>query len=170
MGSDCTVSKSRNPVVTAILTFLTQIGIRFELVELPQATFLPGLDLRNGVLLIDEARLRYPGDILHEAGHLAIVPAQRRITVNHDAGADGGEEMAAIAWSYAAALYLQIEPKVVFHGHGYRGGAQAILENFAQGRYFGVPVLQWLGMTMDGKTAKEHGIPAYPQMSRWVVD
>src|SRR5262249_47941140 len=32
----------------------------------PEPTFLPGLDIRHGAILLDEARLSYPGDILHE--------------------------------------------------------------------------------------------------------
>ena len=131
---------------------------------------MPGIDVRNGVLLIDVARLAYPGDILHEAGHLAVVPAERRRTLTHDVGADPGEEMAAIAWSYAAAIHLHIEPSVVFHDHGYGGGAQAILDNFGQGHYFGVPVLEWLGLTVGSKTARQRGILAYPRMVKWVVD
>jgi hypothetical protein len=157
-------------VLSKILTFLAEIGIAAELVELPEGTFLPGIDIRDGVLLIDEARLAYPGDVLHEAGHLAIIPAEKRKTTNHDAGADGGAEMAAIAWSYAAALHLQIDLAVVFHEHGYRGGARAIIDNFAQGRYVGVPVLEWLGMTVGAKTARQSGLPAYPHMSKWALD
>jgi hypothetical protein len=162
--------KSKNPIIAKILAFLAEIGIDAELVQLPDGTFLPGLDIKNGALLIDEARLTYPGDILHEAGHLAIISAEQRKAINHDAGADAGQEMTAIAWSYAAAIHLQIEPSVVFHEDGYRGGSQAILENFAQGRYIGVPVLEWLGLTLGAKTAQEHGVPAYPHMVKWVVD
>lgn len=170
MPSDRIVRESKKPVLKTILAFLSEIGIPFELSELSEQTFLPGLDVQNGVLVIDESRLAYPGDVLHEAGHLAIIPARRRVTVNHDAGADGGEEMAAIAWSYAAAIHLQIEPSVVFHDHGYRGGARAILDNFAQGRYVGVPVLEWLGLTVDSKNARQRAVPAYPHMIKWVVD
>src|SRR5262249_59735944 len=124
--SSAHLSKPENLLITRVLAFLAEIGIRAELAQLSGETFLPGIDIRNGVLLIDEARLTYPGDILHEAGHLALIPAERRRTVNHDAGADGGEEMAAIAWSYAAAIHLQIEPSMVFHDDGYRGGGRAL--------------------------------------------
>jgi hypothetical protein len=169
MPGEFTPSQPKNPMIAKMLAFLSDVGIDIQLVQLSDETFLPGIDIRNGVLLIDEARLAYPGDILHEAGHLAILPAARRRKINHDAGADAGEEMTAIAWSYAAAIYLQIDPSVVFHDDGYRGGARAILENFAQGRYFGVPVLQWLGMTMDDKAARQHAVSPYPHMIKWVM-
>ena len=33
---------------------------------------LPGLAIEHGAILVDEQRLSHPGDILHEAGHLAV--------------------------------------------------------------------------------------------------
>ena len=58
--------------------------------------------------------------------------------------------MMAIAWSYAASVHLQLDPSVVFHADGYRGGSQSLIENFTGGRYIAVPTLQWLGMTAEG--------------------
>jgi hypothetical protein len=78
--------------------------------------------------------------------------------VTGDVGDNGGEELGAIAWSYAAALHLQLDPGVVFHEHGYRGGSQSMLENFAAGRYIGVPMLQWRGLCGN----------EYPRMLRWL--
>ena len=68
------------------------------------------------------------------------------------------EEVGAIAWSYAAALHLRLDPAVVFHAHGYRGGSESILENFREGRYIGVPFLRWIGLADD----------SYPRMARWL--
>ena len=85
-----------------------------------------------------------------------------------DAASDGGEEMASIAWSYAAAIHLGIEPAVVFHPDGYRGGSAAILDNFTHGRYFGVPLLQWFGMTFEPNQAETGGGEAFPAMRRWI--
>jgi len=77
--------------------------------------------------------------------------------------------MAAIAWSYAAALYSGVDPRVVFHSGGY-GGGQAILENFIQGRNFGVPLLEWFGLTVDIKNAALLVVPPYPHMVKWLRD
>lgn len=160
----------RNPITAKMVSFLAGIGLEVEPVELVEKTFLPGITIREGTLLIDESRLTWPGDILHEAGHLAILPAAKRKTINGDAGSDPGYEMTAMAWSYAAALHLHLDPALVFHSGGYLGSSQAILENFAMKRYFGVPVLQWLGMTLEPKTAIQEGLPAYPHMTKWVLD
>lgn len=154
---------------TALL-FLHTIGI--ETVEeglAPEDCFLPGLLIRKGAILFDREKLLYPGDVLHEAAHLAVVPAAERkllcgpaIGKRPDAPA---EEMMAIAWSYAACIHLDIDPCFVFHNEGYQQGSDAIVENFRQGQYFGVPVLEWLQMT----TTKGEG-PVYPAMTKWLRD
>ena len=157
-----------NPVTCRLAGFLLGIGLEVEPTVLSQGSFLSGVMISHGTLLVDESTLTYPGDLLHEAGHLALLPAGRRQAMHLDAGADGGYEMAAIAWSYAAALHLGIDPAIVIHGGGYRGGSQAILNNFAGGHTFGVPILEWLGMTADKKKAALLGVPAYPHMLKWV--
>jgi hypothetical protein len=159
-----------NPLTSRMAGFLASIGLETAPVVLPEAGFLDGLMISNGVLLIDEVRLAYPGDLLHEAGHLAVVPGAQRKLLYGNAGSDPGEEMAAIAWSYAAALYLGIDPAVVFHPNGYSGGSQAILLNFSQGRYFGVPMLEWFGLTADKNTAALLQVPRYPRMLKWLRD
>jgi hypothetical protein len=144
----------RDPIVARIVEFLSGIGLQVTLGANSQQTFLPGIDIQNGVLMIDESKLLYPGDLLHEAGHLALLPSAKRAQVNSDAGSDGGIEMAAIAWSHAAALHLGLPPEIVFHKDGYRGGSDAIIENFAAGRYIGVPILEWAGLSISEKRGR----------------
>jgi len=147
-----------NPVTNQIAIFLNGIGLRVGAGQIPDRTILPGIHVAHGGLIVDESRLAYPGDLLHEAGHLAVNPAARRNSLEGDTGESGGEEMAAIAWSYAASVHLGLSPDVVFHAAGYRGGSQTIIENFSAGRYFGVPFLKWIGLTGD----------AFPEMIRWL--
>jgi hypothetical protein len=153
---------------STIAAFLAEIGLPVEIGEIHHATFLPGIHADCGILRVDPALLSFPGDLLHEAGHLALLTEQRRSQVTGDVGDSGGEELGAIAWSYAAALHLQLDPCVVFHEHGYRGGSQSMLENFAAGRYIGVPMLQWLGLCLDEKNAVPLGVKPYPHMLRWL--
>lgn len=150
--------------------FLAGVGLETAPAVFAEAGFLEGLMISHGVLLIHEARLTYPGDLLHEAGHLAVIPGEKRKRLSGSAGDDPGAEMAAIAWSYAAALHLEMDPAIVFHSGGYRRGSQTILENFSRGRYFGVPLLEWLGLTADKKNAALLQVPPYPHMLKWLME
>jgi hypothetical protein len=148
-----------NPVTKQIVEFLIEIGIPVVPGEAPGAV-LPGIRIEKGSLVIDETHLVWPGDLLHEAAHLAMVPAVLRGTLEEDTGNYGGEELGAIAWSWAAICHLGLDAEIVFHPGGYRGGSQAIIENFRKGRYIGVPFLRWIGLTRED----------YPVMIRWLRD
>jgi hypothetical protein len=147
-----------NPLTNQIAGFLNDIGLPVRAAAIPGQTILPGIHIERGGLVVDESRLLYPGDLLHEAGHLAVTPSAVRGSLEGDTGDDGGEEMAAIAWSYAAALHLKLDLTVVFHPAGYRGGSQNIIRNFSERRYIGVPLLVWMELT-DNR---------YPAMIRWL--
>jgi len=155
-------------LTATIVAFLRGIGLVVRPGHVPEQSFLPGMWIDHGALVVDEAGLRFPGDLLHEAGHLAVAAPERRPTIVGDAGPDAAEEMMAIAWSYAAVVHLQLDPAVVFHPAGYRGGSAALIENFQQGRYIGVPVLQWLGMTYDAVQAPSYAVAPYPHMVQWL--
>lgn len=164
------IDNDKDALLDRIIRFLLDIGFQFREVELSQPTFVPGIAIDRGTLLIDRSKLLYPGDLLHEAGHLAVISAERRMRVQGDAGKKAAEEMMAIAWPYAAAVHLELEPSVVFHEGGYKGGAASLIDNFTNGRYIALPMLQWIGLTADEKRAAELGIKPYPSMIKWVLD
>jgi len=155
-----------NPLTERLATFVREIGIDVRPAELPQPTFLPGLDIRDGAILVDEARLSYPGDLLHEAGHIAVTEAGGRNAPALDP--TPADEMAALAWSWAALSHLQLEPEVVFHSHGYQGGSTSVIDSFSVELPPGLPLLQWYGMTLDAKRAAERGVAPFPHMLRWM--
>jgi len=155
-----------DPLTERLAAFVRGIGIEVRAATLPEKTFLPGLEISHGAILVDEARLAHPGDILHEAGHLAVCdPAERGAAA---LSPDGGDELTSIAWSYAALRHLQLDAVVVFHADGYKGGAAAIIENFAAGRYLGVPLLQVYRMAYEPRRAAELRVEPYPHMLRWM--
>ncbi len=172
-GSDTTagvegIHETETDVTTRIVAFLRKLGLKVQLGYIHEDTSLPGIRVQDGVLRVDPEKLSFPGDLLHEAGHLAVkLPAEHQ-RATADMGSDPAEEMMAIGWSYAACLHLGLPPATVFHDAGYRGGADSMLTNFAQGRYLAVPMLQWLGLTLDVKQAKEAGLAPYPHMLRWL--
>jgi hypothetical protein len=59
-------------------------------------------------------------------------------------------------------------PEVVFHGDGYRGGSCSLITAFRDGPGFGVPLLEWMGMTATGARASRAGVPPFPHMIRWL--
>ena len=153
-----------------IIEFLVDVGLHVEERELLIPTFLPGISVNAGALVFDPKKLVYPGDLLHEAGHLAVTPKSDRCLLAGDVGADGGLEMGAIAWSYAAIVHLGLPAEVLFHSGGYKGGAASLCESFRTGRYVGVPILVWRGMTDDDQTGASEGATHYPAMKKWLCD
>lgn len=152
-----------NTLLLTLRQFLADIGIETEEVPLTKVTFLPGLLIEKGRLLIDPARLLYPGDILHEAGHIAVTAAAERpqlggnITENNPE--KEGEELAAMLWSYAASHAMGLPAEVVFHSQGYKGQSDWLLENYRQGSYIGLPLLVWMGLTTTD---------TFPRLTRWL--
>jgi hypothetical protein len=146
-------------LVNRLTGFLQDIGLPVRSAHLETPTFLPGVTLSAGTLLADESRLLYPGDLLHEAGHLAILAPAERATATAPLDPDLGMEIGAIAWSWAALKYLDLDPALVFHDAGYQGASKWFIEIFSSGRSVGVPLLQWMEMTTGAD---------FPVMLRWL--
>ncbi|RTQ49309.1 hypothetical protein EJV47_14305 [Hymenobacter gummosus] len=148
-----------------LIHFVRRIGLTVREAPLPADSFLPGLRIEDGALLVDRQRLRYPGDILHEAGHLAVVPASVRaglgpnIADYRSADEAQGDEIAAQLWSYAASVALELPSAVVFHADGYHGSSTWFVENYQRGQYPGLPLLAWMGLTTNED---------FPRMTRWL--
>lgn len=158
----------KNELVRKLVDFLNRIGIETIPHPLEGETFLPGIEVNEGRLLVDEAKLLYPGDLLHEAGHLAVMPRSMRPHLNGKLLETGENmefvEVAAMAWSYAACIHLGIDPVVVFHPAGYKGKSQALLLSFSLGVYPGANHLQASGLASAGPDKP------YPHMLKWVAD
>lgn len=155
-----------DPLLRRVVAFVRGIGIPVRPAPLPYITFMPGIDLRAGGLLIDEPRLMAPCDLLHEAGHLAAKAPDER--GRDPFVATGAEEMCALAWSYAAVRHLGIDVELLYHRMANGPLHEALLENFAEGRYVGLPLLQQWGMTIEPRLARPDGPPPFPHMLRWL--
>ena len=158
------VEFERSDVIDRIAAFLGEIGLDVHFGPVSSNSFLPGIQVERNGLRVDVETLKYPGDLLHEAGHLAVMaPAQRN--EEFPGSNEPAEEMAALAWSYAAALHIGIAPEIVFHENGYRGQSATLLQGYRQGKLNGQPILWWHGMT----TPELPGCPSiYPKMLRWL--
>jgi hypothetical protein len=164
----------KNPVTKKIADFLKEIGIEVCSVNLDVPTFLPGILVEDGKILADESKLTYPGDLLHEAGHLAMAPANLRSSLSGEVSIPDVRmetvEIQTIAWSYAAMVHLGLDPKVVFHEGGYGVESERLLFNFSNGVYIGINGLVDAGLTEMGKLATERGVPEFPHMLKWLRD
>ena len=156
-----------DPIIAQIVAFLERIGIPVIVEPVAKGSLLPGATVRRGALVFDPDTLPYPGDLLHEAGHIAVTDPAVRDTLD-EIPSDPGEEMSAIAWAYAAALEIGIDPAIVFHDHGYKGGGAYLIPQLAGGNGPGVPMLAWFGMTAESHRAAERGMAPYPAMARWL--
>lgn len=144
-------------LITRITGFLDEIGIPWVCAPLDGEPFLPGVRIENGVLKFDPDTLQWPGDLLHEAGHIAVTPPSRRITLDGKLEVAPADEMATLAWSYAAAIGCGIDPAIVFHEGGYKSGGAQLVAQYATGSGAGVPMLQWYRMCAN-----------FPSMNSWL--
>lgn len=154
--------------IDQILTFFIDIGLTYQLTRFDDVTFLPGVKICGERLLIDLEKLTYPGDLLHEAGHIAITPDRQRHSLYGDMkknGHQGGEEMAAIAWSWAALKRIGLPPEFLFHPEGYRGGSASLITAFNQSNGFGHPLLSSWFMCEPPNHPD-----GFPNMQRWFRD
>lgn len=71
-----------NIEILRVLHFLERIGIEVIEKKLNSTTFLPGLSLVANCIYVDFNKLKYPGDLLHETGHLAVTDGETRKNIN----------------------------------------------------------------------------------------
>lgn len=124
-----------------ILGFIKEIGIPTEEVTMEAPSFLPGVQINRGKLHYDKEKLTFPGDLLHEAGHIALMTEEERNTivgnVKEYRPPAQDDEMGVLAWSYAALKHLGLPGELVFHEAGYHGQAQELLRGFETGQNLG---------------------------------
>lgn len=165
--------RQQRPEVQKILSFLTDIGIQIIEKEL-DATFLPGLNLGANCIYIDFEKLLYPGDLLHEAGHLAVTTGLERKLIGTDKISKdwptNGEEIGAILWSFAAAKHLDLPLEFVFHPDGYKNDSKWLISNFSSETYIGLPFLEWIGLTLGKERAFKENKEPFPKMIKWLRD
>jgi hypothetical protein len=139
--------------------FVRGVGIEMEEGKVGEDCFVPGIEIRGGKIVFDRNEIRFPGDLFHEAGHIAVCEPAARNSLSGSMIANGeqkeGEEIAAILWSYFAAKQAGVPLSQVFHDGGYKGESTWLEENFAVGRMIGLPLLEWMGIAAKDPT----GVP-----------
>lgn len=160
------------PEFEKTVRFLESIGISIVERNLELETFLPGLQLGPNVIYLDLKKLKYPGDLIHEAGHIAVTtPKERKLIGTSDmdkSWPSQGDEIAAILWSFAVIKYLELPPEFVFHKDGYKGNSGWFIDNFTSGNFMGLPLLQWFQMAYSNDEISEDANLAFPAMRHWM--
>lgn len=160
--------------IDTIVAFLRGIGLSVHEGDVPDQAFLPGLRIAAGGIVFDRSKLQWPGDLLHEAGHLAMTPLAHRAALCDDLADQEIHEHAgeaeATAWAYAACVSLGLPPAVLFHPGGYHGQSDALILTYGAGVYPGARGLAEAGMALVGESARSQGLPPYPHMQRWLRD
>ena len=116
----------------------------------------------------------YPGDILHEAGHLAVTTSEERLLIGTDSmpkeWPSPGDEIVSMLWSYAALHHLELPAEFVFHPNGYKNDSLWLIENYTNEIYIGLPLLEWMGLTLSKERASKEGKKPFPTMIKWLRD
>lgn len=158
--------------LNAILAFLEEISLPMQEGSVPADSFLPGIRVSRGMLIFDRPAVRWPGDLLHEAGHIAMTPAAVRPALEDALDLDGSVPQAGeaevTAWAYAAIVHLRLPPSLLFHEGGYRGHSPGLITTYSRGVYPGAFGLAMAGMTLVGEEARRAGVAPYPRMTRWL--
>jgi hypothetical protein len=170
------------------LKFLQSIGIPAHLVPGSQG-FIDHIRIKQGSLEVDPT---CPvSNLLHEAGHLAVVPQRFRTLMDGnlddsfavmfeqlhslDLPPDDAlvtaclqsSECEATAWAWAAGEHLGIPPKVRILDEEYAGDGETVRLQLMARAYFGINGLAHAGFCV---TRARPGVtlPAYPKLAYWL--
>lgn len=176
------------PHAEKAMAFLSSIGLDVKVV--PGASgFIQFIDIVNGGLCVDP---KAPASgILHDAGHLAIVPSQfraflsgnlyaglRRIFEEVDLSGletDSPLQRAllqigdpeATAWAWAAGRSLGIPDELIIQDNEYNDGGADVRVQLAYRGYLGINGLSHAGFCVVRKTPYRD-LPAYPELAFWL--
>lgn len=152
--------------------------------------FLRDVAIVAGELHVDRNDDDLAGELLHEAGHLAVLPGPFRneadgdlagVCENMSAWLDANlaeiypddpkvrailqsGETEAVAWSYAAAVALGLDTRIPFY-RGFDGAGLDLHDQVASGYYFGVHGLAAGGMS---EIPRRWSTTPFPKMKRWL--
>jgi hypothetical protein len=163
LQSPTTPTLTHDQLLDRINGFIRGIGIIVEEGTVAPGSFLPAIEIRNGGIIYDPKLLEYPGDLLHEAGHIAVSLPEERSTLSGNIVENDqqkmGDEMAVLLWTWATSIHLGLPPQIVFHKDGYKGSSEWIIQQFSSGSYIGLPLLVWMKLCTESE---------FPKMLKWM--
>jgi hypothetical protein len=172
-----------NPTLLHVIGFLNAIGIPISM-RSGATGFLSGVEIVKGRIEVDE-RAKV-SDLLHEAGHLAVLPGRFRCTMSGDidkglkamfstlnregvhpidpvyVAAINGDDQAATAWAWAAGSHLSIPGESIIDG-GYEGEFETVRTLLAIGAHAGISSL-----AASGFCSGRRGECPFPRLTFWI--
>jgi hypothetical protein len=175
-----------------LLEFLNKIGLETIFSNdnnLFEKTFLKNVSIKNGVLFVNNKTKT--SNLLHEAGHLAVLHPDYRKLVNNnlstilkkaiteidfmqECNAKYGycEEVCATAWAYAVGVYLEFKEKDIIEKLQYQNAGNDIFFDLENKTYIGIKQLQYAGFCVQYESAKQltqfADLPVYPQLKTFL--
>lgn len=182
-----------SPELDRTVAFLKEIGLPVTVdATLRGEAFFERVQIEAGSLRVHPEAL--VSDVLHEAGHLAVVPARWRhlIDGNVDEGIqrmfeeadrldlppDGPESRAllqageaeATAWAWAAGKHLGFPDDTIIRDSDYSNEGPWIRRGLALDEYLGINGLCYAGFCGRGLLGRRKKLPIYPNLAFWLQD
>lgn len=174
--------------LSKVIDFLNQIGLKTTLVENING-FVNHCRIIEGTLEVD-ARCRASG-LLHEAGHLAPLPAQYRCLFSGNVSrgqkamldaitelnlhpdhplyraAIQSSEAEATSWAWAAGKHLGIPDELIIQDDEYNGDGEVERLRLQFGRHYGINGLHHAGFCKVSASSPKP-LPVYPSLAFWL--
>lgn len=175
--------------LSVVLDFLGHLGLPVHAVSrVPEGSFMATVFIRDGGLeVLPQATV---ADVLHEAGHLAVIPSRFRTYAQDDvdqaiermfeALADEADdtplmtaamhagETEATAWAWAVGCYLGLPSDVIIQDADYDGTGADIRTALTHGAYQGIQGIGHAGFCARGARDRAQGRPTFPTLAYWL--
>jgi len=173
-----------------VANWLRSIGLKVAFSPDPLEGFLPNVLISDGGLVYDASC--HVSDLLHDAGHLAIIPACVRGMIQGqnvdewipaiverfpfpDRHPDhpfsrallNADDCAVTAWAWAAGRHLGLSDVEILH-HGYQDDVESVRAMLTANAYCGIHSLAHAGFCAT--SARHPTLPKYPQLRMWLQD
>lgn len=183
------IETRRHQALVQVMAFLNEIGIPAVFGEVHKDSFLREVAVVHGGLVVTHHAK--PSAVLHEAGHLALIPGQHRHKAHGDldaviadvldeewddpccAGAVAAIQCGdpeATAWAWAVGMALGLESREIIMDSEYSSTGRSIRTQLSARAYVGINGLAAarLCVVKSPELAKVSGLPIYPELARWV--
>lgn len=178
----------RCPHAELAMQFLSAIGLQVQ-VEAGASGFIDRVAVVEGGLRVDP--LAPASGLLHEAGHLAVMPTRFRHFLTGNLGEGMRQAFAALdqldlepddplmramlqtsdpevtAWAWAAGKAIGLPDEIIIEDDDYQGEGEGIRIALAANSYVGINGLSHAGFCVPRRNPYR-ALPVYPELAHWL--